>query len=248
MSNALMVLILFLLTAYVINKYLSPKTVKTKKDNAKLWLVRFTSLYMGPVISQFFNPTIPIVKERGILGLLAPYIFVAIIVYGLGYFFGNIKKTSTYKKNGNKKNINLDIKNGVIILLLVIATFLLFNKNSNFIPSAPTASFSNLSEKDLSLVCKGEVENFHSESRSYSPKEQESNTFVFKNGNFRDWNCEWTDKKIVCKDPKDEFNVLGIDRLSSSYFMEYKFWIDKATNHYIVSTSKGSCEIAKQRF
>jgi hypothetical protein len=124
-----MVLILFLLTAYVINKYLSPKIVKTKKDNAKLWLVRFTALYMLPVISQFFNPTIPIVKEIGILGLLAPYIFVAIIVYGLGYFFAQVNiKNKKNIKIINVKNNNIYILVGIVILLV---TYILFDKNEH---------------------------------------------------------------------------------------------------------------------
>ena len=135
MHNALITLILFFISAYFINQQFSPKIVNTKKDNAKLWFVHFTSLYMLPVFSQLLNPTIPIVKEMGILGLLVPYIFCALIIYGLGYFFGrNKKSTSSSKKikSFNSKNIGTEKIIGLILIGLLILGFVITYKDLNF--------------------------------------------------------------------------------------------------------------------
>lgn len=156
MSNALITLILFLISFYFINQQFSPKIVNTKKDNAKLWFVRFTSLYMLPVFSQLLNPTIPIVKEMGILGLLVPYIFCALIIYGLGYFFGrNKKSTSSSKKikSFNSKNIGTEKIIGLILIGLLILGFVITYKDLNFWDNFRNPISQNNTNNGIPKVC-----------------------------------------------------------------------------------------------
>ena len=246
--GALGVGIVFIFLFFVINKLFSPKTVSTPKDFAKLWLVRLTALYMLPLVSEFNNPTIAIVKENGIIGLFLPYILLAAISYGFGYLYGSLKTNNIVKKNEDKKKMQLDIKNVAIVSLLIIITYLLLGKTSNSLSLGSMDLFSNLSMKDLALVCKGEYQMYSSKTRSFIGKEPSTRTIIFKDGNFGKWNCEWTDKKIKCKDLQNNVNELIVDRLSSSFYMIEKDWYDEAKIDFFTTTHTGKCEVAKQQF
>jgi hypothetical protein len=134
----------------------------------------------------------------------------------------------------------LYISFSVLLSALLVIHFL--NSNNGFM---------NLSSKDLTLLCKGEEWHLRGDINKESPKEPKIYTLIFKSGKlispnvFEEFNCEWTNEKIMCKD-NEILQLVNIDRVSKESHISYTLPLDG--QYKVAFFFNGTCEVGKKMF
>jgi hypothetical protein len=184
------------------------------------------------------SPGEGVVIWKAFLPPLLGCIFLAICLVKGNIFFDYQKKLTTIQLK--RLLLALYISFGVLLFTLISNHFL--NSNNTFM---------SYSSKDLTLVCKGEQWHLRGDINRESPKESKIYTLIFKSGKlispnvFKEFQCEWTSEKIMCKD-NEMLQWVNVDRLSGDSHISYMLPLDD--KHKAAFFFNGICEPGKRLF